>query len=96
MKLYALHDKKAEALSAFHVEKSDAVATRRFVQAVLEPKSVLGEFADDFELVAVATVEEEAFAHGVVCAGFPFLVVVTARQVLDTRGPDGPALLREA
>lgn len=97
MKLYALHDKVAKALSAFQVAKGDASVTRDFAQAVLEPKSLLGKYPDDFELVVFATLSEDMIEGGVVCTPFPYLVVVTARQVLDlqpVRESGDPAQLR--
>lgn len=59
MKLYALHDKKAKALSSFHVERSDAVASRGFVDAVLQPNSVFGKYPEDFELVSLCDVSQD-------------------------------------
>lgn len=105
MKLYALHDKKAQALSNFVVERSDAVATRFFAEAVLQPNSVIGKYPDDFELVALCDVSQDypqadlEFAKQMfVLSDAPAAVVVTARQVVDMQPKaDGQlSLLKEA
>lgn len=103
MKLYALHDKKSETLSAFQVAKADAAVSRDFAQAVLEPKSMLGKYPDDFELVVIAVVFEDVQDDRVQSEGVPFEVVVTARQVVDLQPKPGVrddpaqlALMREA
>lgn len=107
MKLYALHDVKAQSFTAFHVVKSDAVATRDFAQAVLEPKSMIGKYPQDFQLVCLASIADadagarseydDQFVQG------EFRVVVTAQQVLDLQPKAGAAsdpaqlaLLKEA
>lgn len=59
MKLYALHDKKAKALSSFHVEKSDVVASRGFVEAVLAKDSQFAKYPQDFELVSLCEVSQD-------------------------------------
>lgn len=89
MKLYALYDKKAQSLSSFHVAKSDAQASRDFAQAVLEPKSVLGRYPEDFELVAIGEVFEEVLEEGPQLVALPMQAVVTARQVLDLQPQPG-------
>lgn len=86
MKLYALHDKKSGHLSAFHVEKSDAVASRNFAEAVKQKDSVFSKYPDDFELVALAEVREvyEVPLDELVQ---PFVAphrVITAEQVVAT------------
>lgn len=109
MRLYAVLDLKANALSAFHVLKSDAVASRDFAQAVLEPKSIYGKYADDFQLVVLADVREDVGDQTrqgtelVALLDHGYDVVVTARQVVDlqpkagqTADPAQLALLREA
>lgn len=100
MKLYALHDKKAGSLSNFHVEKSDAVASRGFAEAVRDPKSVFFRYADDFELVAVATVSEDSYVVGSPVEGIPVTPVITAAQVVASMPAvpsDGQlSLLKEA
>lgn len=98
MKLYALHDKKAKSLSNFVVERSDAVATRFFAEAVLQPNSVIGKYPDDFELVALCDVSQDygdqfhtLFIRPLDAdvdanhelVGSSLVVVVTARQVVD-------------
>lgn len=88
MKLYALHDKKAKALSDFHVSKSDVVASRGFVEAVVRQDSLFAKYADDFELVSLCDVsqEYEHDFHGVVMVVPEVVrVVITARQVLDSQ-----------
>lgn len=86
MKLYALHDKKAKAFSSFHVEKSDAVASRGFADAVLQANSVLGKYPEDFELVALCDVSSDydgELADAAPIEEFPdVVVVITALQVL--------------
>jgi len=109
MKLYALHDKKAKHLSSFQVAKLDAQVSREFAQAVLDPKSMLGKYADDFELVAIGGVEESTEGQSdqvwplQAPDGARMVVVITARQVLDLQPKPGSAvdpgqlsLLREA
>lgn len=108
MKLYALHDKKSRSLSSFHAAKSDAVASRDFAQAVVEPKSLLGKYPEDFELVALAVLEEELDAESDHMGGRveeiqPYAVVLTAKQVMDLQPKVGQssdpaqlALLKEA
>lgn len=99
MRLYALHDKKSSALSAFHCAKSDAVASRGFQDAVNEPNSQFGKYPEDFELVVIAEVSEEADA---VASVVPLVmsVVLTAEQVVAMRRrPDADgqlSLLKEA
>lgn len=88
MKLYALHDKKANALSSFHVEKSDAVASRGFAEAVSQPNSVFGKYPDDFELVAIASVDDStagAMPEDLITP-LGLVTIVTARQIVDLRG----------
>lgn len=101
MKLYALHDKKAKALSNFVVERSDAVASRSFAEAVTQPNSVLGKYADDFELVALCDVHQDydgQFDEIMHTESHGGVVVVTARQVMDLQPKvDGQlSLLKEA
>lgn len=91
MKLYALHDKKAKSFSSFHVERSDAVASRNFADAVVaksngvEP-SVLAKYAEDFELVSLCSVSQDyegEFSQGMEIVGSLWCaVVITAEQVL--------------
>lgn len=90
MKLYALWDKKAAALSSFHVEKSDAVASRGFAEAVNQPNSVFGKYPQDFSLVAVAFVNEEAV--GVPVEGIAMEEILSAAQVVALR-PSGDGQL---
>lgn len=88
MKLYALHDKKAKALSSFHVERSDVVASRGFAEAVMAKDSQFAKYPDDFELVSLCDVsnEYEGEFFDVVLASFSEQrVVITARQVLDSQ-----------
>lgn len=99
MKLYALHDKKAKAFSSFHVERSDTVASRGFVDAVLQANSVFGKYPDDFELVSLCDVSQDYEDIGdVVVRAFPVTSVITARQVVDAQPKaDGQlSLLKEA
>lgn len=101
MKLYALHDKKACALSSFHVERSDAVATRGFADAVLAKDSVFGKYADDFELVSLCDVSQDyegQFSDAECVCDVAHRVIVTARQVVDMQPKaDGQlSLLKEA
>lgn len=103
MKLYALHDKKANALTNFHVERGDAVASRAFAAAVGQPESVLARYPDDFELVALMEIDDVAsqwdyMAGADVRLKAMFEVVVTARQVVDLARPVGEqlSLLKEA
>lgn len=102
MKLYALHDRKAKSFSSFHVERSDAAASRSFADAVMRPDSPLGKYAEDFELVSLCDVHD---AYGDSFVGFEAVgnlhcvVVVTASQVvsLQSRAGDGQlSLLKEA
>lgn len=100
MKLYALHDKKAKSLSSFHVEKSDAQASRSFADAVMQPNSPLGKFHEDFELVAVAVVDENQIDAAVDLLDEGHQVIITATQVVALQAkaaPDGQlSLLKEA
>jgi hypothetical protein len=83
MKLYALHDKKAQALSSFHVERSDVVASRGFVEATLGKDSQFAKYPEDFELVSLCDVsqEYEGLPDSMI-ANVEFRVVITAAQVL--------------
>lgn len=84
MKLYAVHDKKAKSLSAFHVLKSDAVASRSFSEAVLDGQSPYGKYPDDFELVALCDVSQDydmSLVDMIEVVSQP-VVVITAAQVL--------------
>lgn len=104
MKLYAVHDRKAKAFTSFHVGKSDAVVSRDFAQAVLDPRSMMGKYAGDYELVSVGDVIEDyddaLEAYRVVQPHLdkPWHVVLTAQQVLDLQPKSGvsedPAQLR--
>lgn len=102
MKLYALYDRKADAYSNYVAEKSDAVATRQFAEAVTQPNSILGKYADDFELVDLCFLPEtsEETKDSGDRVPFEHRVVVTARQVMDLQqkaAPDGQlSLLKEA
>lgn len=86
MKLYALHDKKAGALSSFHVERSDAQASRGFADAVNQPNSVFSKYPDDFELVAVADVFDQVSGDqtldGYAQPYGQLVVILTASQVV--------------
>lgn len=102
MKLYALHDKKACQFSNFHVERSDAVASRNFAEAVKMKDSVLGKYPEDFELVSVCDVhdcypEGDLLTH-VTVGMVEHQVIVTAAQVIAVLPPaDGQlSLLKEA
>lgn len=85
-KLYALHDKKAKALSSFHVEKSDPVASRNFAEAVKQKDSVFQKYPEDFELVALAEVRDEVHerVHELVQPFVAPFVVITAEQIVAT------------
>lgn len=100
MKLYALNDKKAMSLSSFHVERSDAVATRGFAEAVLQPNSVFGKYPADFELVSLCDVSQdyEGISPLEIVNDVEFRVVVTAQQIVDMQPKaDGQlSLLKEA
>lgn len=101
MKLYALHDRKAKAFSSFHVERSDAVASRGFVDAVLQPNSVFGKYPEDFELVSLCDVSQdyEDLASQSMVGEYSFAVVLTAAQVIASQPrPDQGqlSLLKEA
>lgn len=86
MKLYAVHDKKAQALSVIHVNQGDTVASRGFADAVLQKDSVYGKYADDFELVCLADVSQEyQDLPEEMVANIQFRVVITAQQVLDAQ-----------
>lgn len=94
MKLYALHDKKAQMLSSFHVERSDAQASRGFADAVNAKDSVFAKYPEDFELVAVAEIEESTAVQSdpvwpvSPMDGSRYVVVLTASQVVALRSPD--------
>lgn len=94
MKLYALNDKKAQSLSSFHVERSDAVATRGFADAVVQSNSVLGKYPEDFELVCLCDVSQdyEGLSPLEILNNVEFRVVVTARQVVDMQPKADPQL----
>lgn len=101
MRLYALHDKKARALSSFHVERSDAVASRGFAEAVIKDGSVFAKYPQDFELVVVAFLRDDTsdVEPMVVEMSPPLKVVITAEQVLAVHRPpsmDQLSLLKEA
>lgn len=88
MKLYALHDKKAKALSSFHVERSDVVASRGFVDAVMAKDSLFAKYPQDFELVSLCDVSQEyegEFDDVVLVGLSDQRVVITAQQVLDAQ-----------
>lgn len=92
MKLYALHDKKAQALSSFHVERSDAVASRGFAEAVIQPNAVFGKYPDDFELVSLCDVSQDY--QGLpeeMVANIEFRVVLTASQVMASQIVKAPS-----
>lgn len=98
MRLYALHDKKARAFSSFHVERSDVVASRAFVDAVLQKDSQFAKYADDFELVSLCDVSQDyekladVIIQGSAITSIQFSVVISARQVLDSQ-PQLPLML---
>lgn len=104
MKLYALHDKKAQTFSSFHVERSDANAARGFADAVLKPDSVFFKYPEDFELVSVCDVHDcyadGAFETHVTVGMVDHRVVLTAAQVVAVNAVKAPQqqleLLREA
>ncbi|AXH77353.1 MAG: hypothetical protein [Microviridae sp.] len=100
MKLYALHDKKAKALSNFNVERSDAVASRLFAEAVNQQNSILSKYPEDFELVSLCDVsqEYEDLSDLQLVSSVQFSVVLTAAQVVSLRPQqDGQlSLLKEA
>jgi len=101
MKLYALHDKKARTFTSFHVERSDAVASRAFAEAVNAQGSVFGKYPEDFELVSVCDVHdvygEDAFAGHECVSDLQNVVILTASAVVAMRVPDRQLeLLKEA
>lgn len=101
MKLYALHDKKAQTFSSFHVERSDAVASRSFADAVMQQGSVFSKYPEDFELVSVCDVHdcyaEGAFETHVTVGIVDHKVILTAEQVLASQPRDSQlSLLKEA
>lgn len=100
MKLYALHDKKARSFSSFHVERSDAVASRAFVDAVMQKDSVFGKYPEDFELVSLCDVHDcyDTFPDFQAVGQMQFVVVITAAQVVVSQArADGQlSLLKEA
>jgi len=96
MKLYALYDVKADAYTNFVAEKSDAVASRQFAEAVTQPNSVLGKYADDFVLVCLGAVPESVDGEDESTIGrFNHDIVLSARQVMDLQA-SGPSLVKEA
>lgn len=99
MKLYALNDKKASALSSFHVERSDAVASRGFVDAVVSPNSTFAKYPEDFELVCLCDVSQdyEGLSPIEILNNIQFRVVITAEQVLAAQPKSGQLeLIKEA
>jgi len=99
MKLYALHDKKARALSSFHVERSDVVASRGFVDAVMAKDSVFAKYPADFELVSLCDVSQEydfSPQDAVLIGEYSFRVVITAEQVLASQPSAQGSLALEA
>jgi len=99
MKLYALNDKKAMSLSSFHVERSDAVATRGFAEAVTQPNSVFGKYPQDFELVCLCDVSQdyEGLSPLEILNNVEFRVVVSAQQIVDLQPKSGQLeLIKEA
>jgi len=102
MKLYALHDKKACVFSNFHVERSDAVASRAFADAVNQPNSTFAKYPEDFELVSVCDVHDcydgESLETHVTVGMVDHNVVLTAAQVVALRPaePQQLSLLKEA
>lgn len=98
MKLYALHDKKAKSFSSFHVERSDAVASRSFAEAVSAADSLFAKYPEDFELVALCDVHDsyEVFPDAIPVSEIACVVVITAQQVLAARGGQQLSLLKEA
>lgn len=88
MKLYALHDKKAKSLSSFHVERSDVVASRGFVDAVMQKDSLFAKYPSDFELVSLCDVSQEyegQWGELEMVSVPDCRVVITAQQVLDAQ-----------
>lgn len=83
MRLYALLDRKAGSYSSFHVERSDAQASRGFADAVNQPNSVLGKYPDDFALVALAEVNEDVEVRAVL--PIDVVEILTAAQVVSLR-----------
>lgn len=93
MKLYAVLDKKSGMLSSFHVEKNDAMASRGFADAVNQPNSALGRYAEDFDLVAIADVQEDSSQSNLVEAYVRgFEVILTATQVVAMSAKANPQL----
>lgn len=93
MKLYALHDKKAKAFSSFHVERSDVVASRGFVDAVMQQGSLFAKYPADFELVSLCDVSQEyefTPEDSIVVGEQEFKVVITAEQVLASQPQPSP------
>jgi len=92
MKLYALHDKKAQWLSSFHCERSDAQASRGFADAVNAKDSVFAKYPEDFELVCLGEVEEstkldvdDLYVSTRARTGKLFEVVLSAEMVVSLR-----------
>lgn len=99
MKLYALHDKKARALQSFHVERSDPVASRGFVEAVMQKDSLFAKYPADFELVSLCDVSQEydGADFDSMIDNVEFRVVITAEQVLAAQPkPRQLELLKES
>lgn len=109
--LYSVFDTKAKAYGLLIAENHDAVATRNFAAAVMEPGSTLNKFPQDFELHRVGEFHDRT---GEFIAGpdgeeprfepFPSprlvplakpFVVTTAAAVLAMQA-SGPQLAKEA
>lgn len=109
--LYSVFDVQSKAYGLLIAENHDAVATRNFAAAVMEPGSTLNKFPQDFELHRVGefhdvTGEFRLSASADVPEFFPFLsprlvpldkpfVVTTAAAVLAMQA-SGPQLAKEA
>ncbi|QXP08213.1 MAG: nonstructural protein [Arizlama microvirus] len=61
MKLYAIHDKRAETYYNVMAMPTDAHAVRSFTQEVNReaPENMLNQYPDDFQIVKVGTFDEE-------------------------------------
>lgn len=85
MKLFAVRDVKADSFGAPMSVASSGIAMRGFAEAVMDPKSELNKYPDDFSLYEIA--EYEPNSANIKPHPLPVLIGTASSVVQAARQP---------
>lgn len=85
-KLYAIYDRAAQQLTGpIMNERADAVALRTFRDLVADPKTLVGQHPQDFDLLRLGHIDYDEHNNPQLVADYQLVVTgAQTRQLLDT------------